>query len=276
MKKEGLEGLKEKERVKKPEELAMHTGRGIDYMGTRNELSNYPEVFGFGSGTVEENKQIFLDWIKGKKILDAGSGLSNFFHDLYSRYITQYEKKDRPFLVSMEPYLSDPGFRQKTKDSALLRMRHIQGFDGEEAEKVFAAMPLQKIAARWPSDFEKKHKTGNNFLAFQDNSFDIVLSGYSFPFWMMDSAEVPYVLREFYRILKSGGEIRFAPIMKDQTVINARLWREGGNEEKRNMDTMSADEFAAIAREAGFDISFTNTNIQNADCMILKKIKEEK
>lgn len=264
-------------RETKPEVPAVHSGRGIGKSG--DGLATYPEIFGFGN--MEQSKQNFLDWIKGKKILDVGSGLNNFYHDLYSRYISKYKKEEQPFLVSMEPFLADDSFKEDSKKSAIFRLKYFEGFDDDKAEEVFDSLPkYQTIAARWPNEFDTtknlKDKTNKGiYLPFQDKSFDIIMSAYSFPYWAQDSITIPYIFEEFSRILKDGGEIRFSPIMTDKTVINTYLWNSAGKGEEKTIDTMSMETFLSLSQQAGFEHTFTGTSQKNATCVILKKIKNE-
>jgi len=164
------------------------TARGLEeyatYQRRKREVGNdvlkgegYPDILGFSTS------QELLEYLKGKTVLDLGSGFNQFRRDIIEKH------PDFPInIISVEPRLAIPAFREISNPD------HV-------ADKTTNSVKGGSVAANWEN------------LPFTDNSFDRVLSVFAFPYWVKNGewGQIQKGCDEIIRITKSGGEIRLAP-----------------------------------------------------------------
>lgn len=206
---------------------------------TGRDLREYASILGFA------NADALLNWIKDKNVLDIGSGLGMFAFDVMRRKNSEFAN-----IISLNPGAADECFVQKQKDIMMCLLRDHKPssllddkvYDRQGALKLLELLKMRTVAALWGAKYVEKTNGRDGLtkekevwagLPFGDESFDRIVSVYSLPFYFgskklhnEDSLskgvveeileketeeEIIHVLKDIYRILKSGGECRFGP-----------------------------------------------------------------
>jgi len=137
-----------------------------------------------------EDLGVSLEFLKGKKILDIGSGLNQFAQDL----------------------------KQENLDITSLDMFYT--LTSEQREEVFSELSpedseaIKKNLDRMVAEDKGSHLVGGRAesLPFIDGAFDVVLAEYSMPHYAESRKNVQDFFFEVVRVLKSGGEARIYPM----------------------------------------------------------------
>lgn len=136
-----------------------------------------------------EDLGLKLDDLKGKKILDIGSGLNQLANELKPLGID---------ITSLDPFY---GLSREEREAIYKR-----GYeDGPEKLKEF----LDQLESK---DSSSSLVAGRSeALPFNDESFDLAISHYGSPFYAKDADKIKKFFFELNRVLKSGGEARLYP-----------------------------------------------------------------
>lgn len=137
-----------------------------------------------------EDLDISPEFLKGKKILDIGSGLNKFAKDL-----KEYDLD----LVSIDAfYALTPGQREEVfKDLSPANFEDLK----EDLDRITGENKDSKLVGGRAES-----------LPFVDRAFDVVLAEYSLPNHAESFEQIRSFLFEVARVLKSGGEARIYPM----------------------------------------------------------------
>jgi len=167
-----------------------------------------------------EDLGLKLDDLRGKKILDIGSGLNQLANELKPLGID---------IISLDPFY---GLSREEREAI-----YKSGYeDGPEK--------LKELLDQLESENSSSSLVAgrSEALPFDDESFDLIISHYGSPFYAEDGEKVEKFFSEQSRVLKSGGEARVYPTwFKEPTVEKSAAQekaivklRESFNIEKKN------------------------------------------
>ncbi|MBU0612604.1 class I SAM-dependent methyltransferase [Patescibacteria group bacterium] len=191
-----------------------------EYKPTARGAQEYLEDFG-----------LTLKDLRGKKILDIGSGLNEFANDLRDENLD---------ITSIDPFY---GLSKEEQEEL-----YKNGYeDGEERltellDKLKSGNRSSKLVAGRSED-----------MPFASGSFDLVISHYGLPFYAEDGEKLKQFFLELSRILNEGGEAKLYPsYIKSDTDETTELSRE------------KIEVFENILKELEdqeFEVDRTNNNI---------------
>ncbi|MDD5710796.1 MAG: class I SAM-dependent methyltransferase [Candidatus Colwellbacteria bacterium] len=171
-----------------------------------------------------EDLGISLEFLKGKKILDIGSGLNQFAQDL---------KQEHLDLTSIDMfYALTPEERKKV----------FSELSPENFETVKTSLDRMAIKDK------DSHLVGGRAesLPFLDETFDVVLAEYSMPHYAENRESMRDFFFEVARVLKPGGEAHIYPM---------RI-RPG-----RNVTRKDAEEVLSNLRNLGFSVEVSGKEL---------------
>ncbi|MDO8523110.1 MAG: methyltransferase domain-containing protein [bacterium] len=135
-----------------------------------------------------EDFGLSIDDLRGKKILDIGSGLNQLANEL---------KEDNLDITSLDP---------------------LYALSAEEREALYedyedGSEELQKLLHQLKSENRSSKLVAgrSDALPFANDSFDLIISHYGSPFYAEDAEKVTQFFSELNRVLRSGGEARIYP-----------------------------------------------------------------
>ncbi len=137
-----------------------------------------------------EDLDLNIEQLKGKKILDIGSGLNQFANELRDESLN---------ITSLDPFyaLSEEEQKQLYRDRNYEDGDRQLGWQIDQLRRGNRASDL--VAGR------------SEALPFQDETFDLIISHYGSPFYAEDATKIRLFFQEIKRVLKNGGEIRIYP-----------------------------------------------------------------
>ncbi|MBI4118160.1 MAG: class I SAM-dependent methyltransferase [Parcubacteria group bacterium] len=133
--------------------------------------------------------QLTPEVLSGKTILDVGSGTRRFTKELQEAGIDAQ-------VVSLDPVFASPEEKQRFH------------------ERIRVEEPLEKLLqeTNTPGVREKTVAGIAEMLPFEDETFDLIIAHYSLPLYGTHQ-QVSQFFKEALRVLKVGGELRYAPAL---------------------------------------------------------------
>lgn len=154
--------------------------------------------------------------LRGKKILDIGSGLNQLANEL---------KGEGLDIVSLDPFYA---LSRNERESVYER-----GYeDGPEKLKEL----LDKLESSNPASQLVAGRSET--LPFADESFDFIISHYGSPFYAENTEQIEFFFLELSRVLKRGGESRIYPTWLKHSSIetNAALKNALANLKEKGLE----------------------------------------
>jgi len=149
-----------------------------------------------------ESSQALGEFIKGKKVLDLGSGTGTFAKGIAALNLAETADID-----SVDPMIRVPENLRKINDlNPILadELKRKSTVGRESLINLFKKIDTKTFPHYWAD------------LSFaKDASYDLIVSNRSFPHYSMSIAETKKVFKELFRVLKPGGEIRLGPILEE-------------------------------------------------------------
>lgn len=149
------------------------------------------------------------EFLRGKKILDIGSGLNQFAQDLKPENL---DLTSIDAFYALTPEQREEVFEDLTPDNFKILKKDLERITAEEKDS-------HLVGGRAES------------LPFQDEVFDVVLAEYSMPHYAESFEQMREFFFEVARVLKSGGEARIYPM---------RI-RPGSEVEERDIDKILSE-----------------------------------
>lgn len=173
-----------------------------------------------------ESSKALAEFIKGKKVLDLGSGTGTFAKGIAALNLAETADID-----SVDPMIRVPENLRKIKDfNPILadELKSKSSIGRESLIDLFKKIDTKTFPHYWAD------------LSFaKDASYDLIVSNRSFPQYSMSIAETKKVFKELFRVLKPGGEIRLGPILEES---------DGKEDPVRHLNPI-----LEIAEETGFE-----------------------
>ncbi|MFA6426903.1 MAG: class I SAM-dependent methyltransferase [Candidatus Magasanikbacteria bacterium] len=180
--------------------------------------SPYDQCLGF------EHKEDFVEWLKDKNVLDIGSGYGMLMLDVA-------EEKGASFshIFNLGAHEYGDEFDEKLR-KIIIREFNLDINTREGKTKLEQAIEFYKtrtIKAVWPAKYisegkeelEVKQSEFWSSLPFANCSLDRVISNYAFPLYENDLKARQKVLKEIARVLRQNGEMRLAPLEREEALI---------------------------------------------------------
>lgn len=184
--------------------MTINTGRGLCGIAAHKATyKGYPYYFEF------ESVQTFIDYVRNKTILDIGSGYGNLARELF---VANANSK----VYSLNPSLKQPDFKKQMDLSFLIQSGLHPIKDKELIESAHNFHDQHALPAKWDK------------IPLPDESIDIAVSLFAFPFYAKTAKEIKTAITEILRTVRPDGEIwlfpqhQYAPIphrISPQTIV---------------------------------------------------------
>jgi SAM-dependent methyltransferase len=156
----------------------------LPVISTGRSFKYYRNIF-FGG----RSRDKVLRELRGRRVVDVGCGLTPYVSDS----MFQVCRKQNIDFSGVDPKFSED-FRPGLLDAAGIRAVGGRG----------------RICPR-ARGLEKCFGASADDMPFEDDSVDLILSNFLLYAWIQDERILEEIYREFYRVLKPGGEARIYP-----------------------------------------------------------------
>ena len=161
-----------------------NTGRGLE---DRHGTGDYPVILGF------KDRDDFLRWIDGEVVIDLGSGYGTLAKAVEEAKLHK-EVRPETRILSVNQALQDKTFLKRTHQST----RSALGLQGRRMPRFLNEQhDASMLAAHW-----------SELQNIPSGSVGKIVSCKSFPLYCQSPEELYAVMKESFRILKDGGEMR--------------------------------------------------------------------